>query len=239
MRSAPAIALAVLTLSVLAMSQTNPNSNCMTSSNEIIAVHVKQPIALDAAHPTNDWRRATPISFCHDWQGKNPDPDRETTVRVLWSPETLYLRFECRYRELHVFEDADANGRRDQLWERDVAETFLQPDSSRERYYEEFEVSPNGFWIDLDVSPGPLADLRSGLKHSVALDEANKTWAAELAIPMKALTKDFDPHAVWRVNFFRVEGKEEPRHYYAWQATHTPQPNFHVPSAFGRMRFEP
>ena len=76
--------------------------NLMTSSNEIIAVHVKQPIALDAAHPTNDWRRATPISFCHDWQGKNPDPDRETTVRVLWSPETLYLRFECRYRELHV-----------------------------------------------------------------------------------------------------------------------------------------
>jgi alpha-galactosidase len=41
------------------------------------------------------------------------------------------------------------------------------------------------------------------------------------------------------VNFFRVEGKEEPRGYYAWRPTHTPQPNFHVPSAFGSMRFEP
>lgn len=229
--------LVIISMSVLAMSQTNPN--CTTTPGEIVAARVRQPIALDAAHPANDWQRATPISFCRDWQGQNPDPGRETTVRVLWSPQTLYLRFECRYRELHVFEDAGPNGRRDHLWDRDVAETFLQPDPSRERYYKEFEVSPNGYWIDLDISPGPLADLQSGLTRSVVLDEANKTWAAELAIPMKALAKEFDPHAVWRVNFFRVEGREEPRHYYAWQATHTPKPNFHVPSAFGRMRFEP
>jgi alpha-galactosidase len=58
-----------------------------------------------------------------------------------------------------------------------------------------------------------------------------------LAIPMKALTVKFDPGAVWRVNFFRVEGPNEPRGYYAWRPTHTPQPNFHVPAAFGSMRF--
>jgi len=238
-RSALTVVVAVLLMSIVAMSQTNSDPNCTTASNEIVASRVKQPIALDAAHPASDWQRATPISFCRDWQGQNPDPGRETKVRVLWSPDTLYLRFECRYRELHVFHDASPNGRRDQLWDRDVAETFLQPDPSRERYYKEFEVSPNGYWIDLDISPGPLADLRSGLTRSVVLDEVNKIWAAELAIPMKALTNEFDAKAVWRVNFFRVEGKEEPRHYYAWRATHTPQPNFHVPSAFGRLRFGP
>jgi alpha-galactosidase len=58
-----------------------------------------------------------------------------------------------------------------------------------------------------------------------------------LAIPMRALTANFDPAAEWRVNFFRVEGSREPRFYSAWRATKTPQPNFHVPSAFGRMRF--
>ena len=57
------------------------------------------------------------------------------------------------------------------LWDRDVAEAFLQPDPSRERYYREFEVSPNGMWIDLDIFPGGLADLKSGLKKSVVLDE--------------------------------------------------------------------
>jgi alpha-galactosidase len=151
----------------------------------------------------------------------------------------LFLRFECQYRELHVFPDSDPNGRRDQLWDRDVAEAFLQPDPSRPTEYKEFEVSPNGFWIDLDISPGQKPDLKSGMQRSVVLNEKSRTWTAELAIPMKALTSRFDPGAVWRVNFYRVEGRVEPRGYYAWQPTGTPQPNFHVPSAFGRMRFAP
>ena len=118
-----------------------------------------------------------------------------------------------------------------------MAETFLQPDPTQPHAYKEFEVSPNGLWIDLDITPNAKPDLNSGMTRSVTLDEKTHTWAAELAIPMKALTESFNSAAVWRVNFFRVEGKEEPRGYYAWCPTHSPQPNFHVPSAFGRMRF--
>jgi alpha-galactosidase len=146
------------------------------------------------------------------------------------------LRFECRYREIFVYQDSDPNGRRDELWERDVAETFLQPDPSRAHYYKEFEVSPNGMWIDLDIFAGGRADLKSGMRKSVFLDEKAKVWAAELAIPMKALTEHFDPGSVWRTNFFRVEGKE-PRTYMSWRPTNSPQPNFHVPEAFGELRF--
>jgi alpha-galactosidase len=123
------------------------------------------------------------------------------------------------------------------LWDRDVAEAFLQPDPSREHYYREFEVSPNGMWIDLDIFPGGLSDLKSGLKKSVVLDSDRHRWAAELAIPLKALTPNFDPKLIWRANFYRVEGKEEPRAYLAWQPTGTPAPNFHVPAAFGKLRF--
>jgi alpha-galactosidase len=194
---------------------------------------------LNAAQPSPAWRSANPVTFCSDWQGKNPTPDRETRVRALWSQETLYLRFECRYRELHVFTDSGSDGRRDQLWDRDVAEAFLQPDPAQPHAYKEFEVSPNGLWIDLDISPGTKPALNSGMTRSVVLEETAHSWTAELAIPMRALTPKFDPGIVWRVNFYRVEGKEEPRGYYAWQPTHTPEPNFHVPSAFGRMRFEP
>jgi hypothetical protein len=228
---------ASILLSFLAMNQTDQTSLCSASSSEIVASYVAQEIRLDAAHPATEWQDTSPVAFCYDWQGKNPDPGRETRVRVLWSPRRLYLRFECRYRELYLFPDADPNGRRDHLWDRDVAEAFLQPDPSRERYYKEFEISPNGMWIDLDISPGGLADLKSGLRRSVVLDEKSHTWAAEVAIPMKSLTSHFDPKAVWRANFYRVEGTKEPRAYLAWQPTNTPQPNFHLPSTFGRLRF--
>ena len=212
----------------------------MLRSNEdtICALRATADIILDARHPAPEWSPSTPISFSADWQGRNPDPARQTEVRVLWTPATLYLRFECRYRELFLFEDSDPNGRRDHLWDRDVAEAFLQPDPSRPRYYREFEVSPNGMWIDLDVFPGGISDLKSGLQHSVWLDPSLHTWAAELAIPMPALTANFDPASFWRVNFYRVEGKEEPRFYSAWQPTRTPQANFHVPEVFGSLHFQ-
>ena len=158
-------------------------------------------------------------------------------MRLLWTPETLFLRFRARYRTISVFPDAEPDGRRDQLWDRDVAEAFLQPERSNLRRYKEFEVSPNGFWIDLDIAPGEKHDLKSGLKRRVFLDEAKKTWTAELAIPMKCLVEKFEPAARWRVNFYRVEGASEPRFYSAWQPTGTAMPNFHVPEAFGELVF--
>ena len=49
---------------------------------------------------------------------------------------------------------------------------------------------------------------------------------------MNVLTQEFDPKAIWRANFYRVEGMKEPRAYLAWQPTRTPEPSFHVPCGF-------
>jgi alpha-galactosidase len=208
------------------------------NKSEIVASHVSREIRVDAANPAAEWQTAQPIRFSADWQGGNPEPALETEVRVLWSPGMLLLRFVCSYRQLFFFHDSDPNGRRDHLWDRDAAEAFLQPEPSPERYYKEFEIAPNGMWIDLEISPSGLAHLKSGLTRSVHIDAEKQIWTAEMAIPLHAITKQFDPSSAWRANFYRIEGPEEPRRYMAWRPTHTPQPNFHVPQAFGTMRFE-
>ena len=214
------------------------NMSCGDASSEIVAWGLSHEIVLDAQHANSEWNKAAPVSFCADWQGENVDRERQTSVRALWSASMLYLRFECRFRGIHVFDDSEPSGRRYQLWDRDVAEAFLQPDPSQLRAYKEFEVSPNGMWVDLDIASGKDSDLKSGLQRSVWRNEKNKTWVAELAIPMRSLTAKFDPAAVWKVNFFRVEGAEPTRFYSAWRATNTPQPNFHVPEVFGRLVFQ-
>lgn len=216
----------------------------LAEGQEVVARRVSGPVVLDAAKPAAEWELADPIRFCADWQGRNPDPDLETEVRVLWSAEMLFLRFVCRFREIFVFDDSDPGGRRDHLWDRDVAEAFLQPPAFRlaaadnaGRRYKEFEIAPNGMWIDLDISESGLSDLKSGMSRSTFIDRASKIWVAELALPMLALTPRFDPSRPWRANFYRVEGKTEPRRYLAWRPTHTPEPNFHVPQAFGTLHF--
>ena len=102
--------------------------------SEAVAQFASREIPLDAARPATEWTRAKPVVFSADWQGKNADRSRETSVRVLWTAKSLYLRFECRYHELYVFEDSEPNGRRDHLWDRDVAEVFLQPDPGHPRF---------------------------------------------------------------------------------------------------------
>jgi alpha-galactosidase len=184
------------------------------------------------------WETAPPIRFDTDWQGLNADIERATQVWLLWTPENLYLRFEAKYRTITVFPDADPSGRRDHLWDRDVCEAFLQPDTGDLHRYKEFEIAPNGFWIDLDIVPGEKHDLESGLKRRTAIDTGNKRWRAELVLPMNCLTLQFDASARWHANFYRVEGPEEPRFYSAWQPTHSAQPNFHVPEAFGWLAFK-
>ena len=202
-----------------------------------VALRLGQPLTAEGFPSSGSWDDALALRFRNDWRGESPDASCETEVRLLWSPETLYLRFVARFRGITVFTDSEANGRRDQLWDRDVVEAFLQPPGSQPRCYKEFEVSPNALWIDLDISPGQKHDLHSGLRCRAVIDASTKIWRAELAIPLASLTPNFDPSVEWRANFFRVEGATEPRFYSAWRPTMTPQPNFHVPESFGRLIF--
>jgi alpha-galactosidase len=211
--------------------------NAHEEANIAVARQVTLPLGSEGFPTTAEWDAAPALRFCSDWRGENCDPARETKVRLLWSPQTLYLHFTAKYRVVTVFTDSEANGRRDHLWDRDVAEAFLQPPGSSLRHYKEFEISPSGLWIDLDIAPSEKRNLQSGLWPRASIDETARIWRAELAIPMASLTPNFDPTAEWRANFYRVEGPSEPRFYSAWRPTMTPQPNFHVPEAFGRLIF--
>jgi hypothetical protein len=209
--------------------------DCDQNSSQVVAARLRMPFDGEGLPPAAAWISAQPVDFCSDWQGKHADPQRQTEVRLLWSDAYLCLRFRARYREIYVYSGGSC--RRDQLWLRDVVEVFIRPGSDDLRHYKEFEISPNGDWLDLDIAPGQKSDLSCALRSRVVTDSKAMVWVAELAIPMNALTRKFDPGEIWRLNFFRVEGPEPARFYSAWQPTNTPQPNFHVPEVFGELRF--
>lgn len=211
----------------------------MVASDIVKAAYLSEGTDSNGFPFQNAWNSSESVFFDSDWQGKNSDPECSTEVRLLWNPESLFLQYRSRYRTLTVFNDADPSGRRDHLWDRDVVEIFIQSDPTYPGHYLEFEVSPNGFWIDLDIEHGDRSDAQSGMKCRTNISERAKIWTADLLVPMRSLARHFDPSSIWRVNFFRVEGENEPRFYSSWRPTNTPQPNFHVPTAFGKMKFLP
>ena len=76
---------------------------------------------------------------------------------------------------------------------------------------------------------------RSGMTAAARVRDAEVTLA--MRVPFAAISRTPPARGeVWRANLYRCVGAGRPR-YLAWLPTHAPEPNFHVPEKFGRLRF--
>jgi len=188
------------------------------------------------------WQGSKPVLLEKYWSGEKASPHRQATARVLWNDQGLFVLFHCMQREELVVEKSPQTSCKViGLWDRDVCETFLARGSATPSRYFEFEAAPTGEWLDIKIhltEQGRECDweFTSGMSVQAKV-EADRVlilmfipWSAEIPKPAA--------EDVWRVNFYRCIGRDEDRGYLAWQPTFSPEPNFHVPEAFGWLRFE-
>ena len=194
----------------------------------------------DATKPS--WRQAKSVEFDNDASGKPHYPDIPTQVASVWTETHVYFFFWCRYDSLNVYQGEDAAVERWQLWDRDVAEVFLNPQPERVNHYYEFEIAPNNQWIDLEIDktkePFNDASWNSGFEHATRIDAQNHIWTAEMRIPISSMNiSAIHPGAQWRANFFRAAGKggDERRKFLAWSIIPEGK-TFHVPTRFGILQ---
>lgn len=196
--------------------------------------------ASDFSH--EEWERATPVYLTSYWSGQEAPPERHAEARLLWSDEALVVRFICRQSEPLVARHAPQTSEKTRgLWERDVCEIFIAPESNDIEHYFEFEAAPTGEWIDLEIRWKPEAretnwHYRSGMTAAASIEEGRVLIA--MRVPWEAFGQRPLTGKPWRGNLFRCVGAGNDRGYLAWQPTRTAQPNFHVPQAFGWLRFD-
>ena len=188
------------------------------------------------------WKGAHWAEFSHSMSGATNYAAQATRVASLWTETYIYFAFSCRYDALHVFEGEDVSKERWELWNRDVAEVFLNPQPERQLHYYEFEVAPNNQWIDLEITRGEKpnhdASWNSGFAHATRIDAKRHIWTAEMRVPLKTMgVTEVKPGTEWRANFFRAAGKgaDTQRMFLAW-STIPEGKTFHVPSRFGTLR---
>ena len=199
--------------------------------------------ALSAADFENEiWQKCTPVTIEHYWSAEPAPVARHAEARICWSNDALHVRFLGNQKEPLVLSE---NPRTDKktlgLWDRDVCEIFLAPDPSNISRYFEFEAAPTGEWVDLGITLTPSGrvtdwDYASGLEAAARIDEDQ--LLVGMRIPWSDVLPKPEPGELWRVNVFRCVGPEAPERYLAWLPTRTPEPNFHVPEAFGWLRFD-
>lgn len=187
------------------------------------------------------WKKAETVKIDKYWSGENAPQGRHFTTKILWSKTALYVRFEANQTEpLIVSEKPNLESKTKGLWDRDVCEIFLAPSRKEFRKYFEFEVAPNGEWIDLGIHQTPEKretdfNYNSGMK-SAAKIETGKVLMA-IKIEWRAFGNAPNAGDVWLGNLLRCVGAGETRGYLAWSPTETEKPNFHVPERFGEFEF--
>lgn len=175
------------------------------------------------------------------WSGDPAPPGRKVLTAGAWNDRELCFRFDAVQTEPLVVCDLPVYGSKtDNLWERDVCEVFIAPDPGEPRKYFEFEAAPTGEWIDLriDLTGGVrVADqsYHSGMTAAGRIDDQQVHIG--ICIPWEAFGKRPEAGEVWLGNLFRCVGSGAGRGYLAWSPTLTPEPQFHVPEAFGRFVF--
>ena len=89
-------------------------------------------------------------------------PGHRTEIRSRWADKNLYLLFVCPYEELYAKPDPSYTAETNKLWEWDVAEVFIGSDFQNIKRYTEFQVSPRGEWVDLDIDRGSTRSTTTG-----------------------------------------------------------------------------
>jgi hypothetical protein len=188
------------------------------------------------------WAKARAAQIARYWSGEEAPEGRRAEARALWDERGLTIRFDCRQTEPLVVSDKPRLEQKTiGLWDRDVCELFITPETVDIRHYFEFEVAPTGEWIDLALKVrrgGRETDwhFRSNMTAAARVNEGTVTLG--MRVPWKALKHTPRAGERWRCNLFRCVGKDPTRGYLTWQPTNTPEPSFHVPEKFGWIAFK-
>jgi hypothetical protein len=218
----------------LMLSSVFPADNKVATTTE-----AKEDVALDTNPASTFWSETVPIYADRD-KYDQPLLGYRTEIRSRWTAKNLYFLFSCPYEELFLRPNPSTITETYKLWNWDVAEVFIGSDFNNIQHYREFELSPQGEWLDLDIDlsnahRGEGWTWNSRFQVAARIDEQTKIWYGAMKIPWRALHETPpSPGKTLRVNFFRSQGPRSNRKEIAWQPTLSE--TFHVPERFGLLR---
>lgn len=210
---------------------------CAFAADEVIhSVQAASDPQLDT-NPASSFWRGSEVSYMQTNARGKPEPQYRTELRTRWTKRNLYILFTCPYEELNLKPNPTTSAETNELWNWDVAEAFIGSDFKNIRLYKEFELSPQGEWVDLDIDlDKPHHEdgwkWNSGFEVSARIDDAAHVWYGAMRIPYAAI--DTRPPSVGntlRINLFRCQGRSSGRKYLAWRSPMTD--SFHIPERFG------
>ena len=219
----------------------SPASAGAAETGVLVSHRARADFELSADPNAAAWKTVEGVFADKDRFGQ-PVPGHRTEIRSRWTDKNLYLLFIAPYAELYVKPDPATGADTNKLWDWDVSEAFIGTDFKDIKKYKEFQVSPQGEWVDLAIDRGtnpPTHDTtwNSGYEVKAKVDRNAHVWYGAMRIPLESLGINAPKNGTEaRLNLYRCQGPTEGRKYINWQPVNNE--SFHTPEAFGRLRLD-
>lgn len=212
------------------------------------------PITIDGRLDEESWRAAPCTGNFALYSGESESP-YQTSARMLWDEEYLYICFECDDIDLY----ATPKEREENLWAQDCVEVFIMEQSLGQGHFVEYQVSPIGAFFDtynVDKYVG-IEEWRSpGVRSAAEFDgspndptDRDRGYCVEMAIPFddlhlrKPTRATPDDGDTMRVNLCRIDyrspetmgGKGAEPTFITWSPAFVL--DFHLRTRFGVLTF--
>ncbi len=244
---------------------TNPesNSSLVSPPKGYVCYKTATPIQIDGRLSDEAWGRAPWTDPFVDILGAaGLAPRFQTRARMLWDDTYLYVG--ALLEEPHVWGTLTKHD--SVIFKDNDFEIFIDPDGDNHEYYEIEINALNTEWDLFLKKPyrdgGPaineweIPGLKTAVQVSGTLNDpsdSDKAWSIEFAIPWKSLAEHAHRHTPpndgdqWRINFSRVEWRQEIRGGKYHKVPSTPEDNWvwspqgkvdmHRPERWGYLQF--
>ena len=192
---------------------------------------IEDPWAIPAACEVLELRRATDGAV----------PRLATSLAGYFDRELVTFVFRASDDEIV----ATQLGHDAPLYQEDVVELFLAPE--RLTRYFEIEVNPLGTTFDaiIDSPDGHRATMKADIGWTceglfAGVRKTDGLVETVIRIPFASLGRSAPADGeTWNANFYRIDrSATHGDEFSAWQPTLKQSPDFHVPAAFGAVRFQ-
>ncbi|WP_308234288.1 carbohydrate-binding family 9-like protein [uncultured Prevotella sp.] len=223
----------------------------LSTPRNYVCYRTTEKIKIDGKLKEHSWSKAAePESFV-DISGEGfPKPIYDTKARMMWDNNYLYVAAvmeepnivaHLTQRDTIIYHDNDF-------------EVFIDPTGDGQNYFE-IENNARGVVFDLMLDRAyrsggnfhiqwDCPGLKLAVSHDGTLNkekDKDRSWTVEMAIPHKAITRNFTNPLVagniWRLNFSRVEWLKKGGPEENWVWTPTGEINMHAPNQWGFLQF--
>ncbi len=201
----------------------------------------KKKPTLDGKLDDPFWEGLKAYALRHEDASKPPAPGLETTFRVAWADNALYIGIECREKDMPDLNIGSSENGDQKIWEGDSLDLLIQ---TQTHAYYQIAISPSGAVVGADRENG--FNLNWSPAAEAAAHRGKDFWSIELRLPVAdPKAANFDPlrgiagqkptdTAPWHFNLGRQRMRGRERKFYVFSQANSSL-FFHEVTMFGKL----